>query len=387
MRHMDFHSLEFTIFIGIMLLVVSSLIYAFWRQKKQVKALLDSLKVEKIDSSTWSISCGEKKVVLYYFAGSRSSSSYVSLSLSGDFSGQCLIRKENKFDKFSKSLGINKEAQVLDPEIGDKYYFECEDTDFVKLAMEKSGVKDILKEVLGAFSRIEIQGNVCSFVKSPGNLTSLKPQQLLDLSAKLIEFIQYIPRAVPSSTSLTVKTEVFESGKKMWTGFAFGLLFAGVLYLGYGGMDLYQPLSRWHVFLGSLWISVLLFLFLVPRAIDRLSHHATSAQTLLQVLGLGVPGLVICVWAATTLLNGFMDTSKPVDHAVRVVGKHFTTSSKSGNKYYLIVNPWEAGQSSVVFRVPYSDYSRIAVATPCIVETKKGTFSYEWICAYTCKKK
>ena len=365
--------------VGIVVVVIVLLFYFYWRQGKQIKALVDVLKAEKIASNTWSFLSGEKKVTLYYFEGSRYSPSLVSLSLAGDFRGHCIIRKETKFDKFCKRLGVNKEAQVSDPEIAEQYYFESEDSDFVKSFMQKTEVKGILKEALQNFTRIEINNNVCSFIKSPASLLSYKSQQLADAAAKLVEFVQFIPHSTSPNASLTVQTGVFESRKKIWGGFATGLFFAGIFYLAWGIMRFCEPVFPWRVFLASLWASIPIFFLLAPKAIDQLSRHSTSAQALTRVFCLGTPGLIICTWAALVSLNGFMDKSSPVKHAVHVVDKHISRDSKYGDKYYLTVTPWESGQSPYNFRVSKSNYDLILLSTSCTIKTKKGFFGFEWI--------
>ena len=365
--------------VGIVVVVIVLLFYFYWRQSKQIKTLVDVLKAEKIASNTWSFLSGEKKVTLYYFEGSRYSPSLVSLSLTGDFRGHCIIREETKFDKFCKRLGVNKEAQVLDPEIAGQYYFECEDSDFVKSFMQKAEVKEILKEALKDFTRIEINNNVCSFLKSSASLLSYKPQQLADAAAKLVEFVQFIPHSTSPNASLTVQAGVFESRKKIWGGFATGLFFVGIFYLAWGIMRFCEPVFPWRVFLASLWVSIPIFFLLAPKVLDQLSRHSTSAQALTRVFCFGTPGLIICTWAVLVSLNGFMDTSSPVKHVAHVIDKHISRDSKYGDKYYLIVTPWEPGQPPYNFRVSKSNYDLIPLSTSCTIRTKKGFFGFEWI--------
>ena len=80
-----------------------------------------------------------------------------------------------------------------------------------------------------------------------------------------------------------------------------------------------------------------------------------------------------------TFLNGWLDKSVPTVHVAGVANK-YTTSSRNGKNYYLVVESWRERKHNESLNVSSGDY---ALAKPgkskMRVVTKPGHFGYEWI--------
>src|SRR6266478_1555167 len=85
----------------------------------------------------------------------------------GSFGADLVIRRETGLDTFFMKIGLNKEVPILDRELADKFYFECDVPEFLQQFFSNSEMKPLVLDILEAFDFIEITKNSCTFRKYP----------------------------------------------------------------------------------------------------------------------------------------------------------------------------------------------------------------------------
>ncbi|MBF0569915.1 MAG: hypothetical protein HQL18_03995 [Candidatus Omnitrophica bacterium] len=313
------------------------LLFFFRKQQASFKETLRALNAKSVEENTWSFPCNGKEVFLHYFSGSKYRASEVSLSVDGAFAVDLSARRENGFDRFCKTIGVNKELQVLDPEVDEKIYFEYGNETSVRWLMQSSGVRPALLEAFATFSRVQIAVNRCSFSKSPGNLYSFTPEQITAAAQNLTAFVSSLPESSDGAASATARPDSFES-QKSFLSMAGPVLLFGSIFFSAWVTGIYNPVDPLKVLLVSLWISLPLLIVLVPVVCRQLVGHATSARLLFPTLFLGGTGVVFCIWGATVFFNGAWDKSAVTAYQVAVLDKNVSHSSKHGDSYYVTVS-------------------------------------------------
>lgn len=369
----------FWIIVGVFGLIALIVIYIQRKIAKLNKTLLDALNARKVKSNTWSFVCGGKPVFIYTFGGGQNTAPRVSIYMTGNFNGRCLISKPGALDKFSEKISSQQGFSDLDPDLRERFFIACEDFSFVKALFRDATVKDLIDSVLRVFTHIEIVGNTCGFVKLSAMLTSLKPDQYMEAAQKLSALMAYLPKTVESRISMTPVTDKILSKARVWHFVSLGFAFAGLVtwQTTLGGLG-YQALSPWNVFIGSLWGGVPALILMFYLAWRHLGRFSFSVRALIPSMVIGGLGLLVCVWILTNFLNGYLDKSIETKHVVHIVNKHIFSSSRSADHYYVTVSSGE-GEHSFDVQVSRSDYNCLSTSNLGVIWTKRGFFGYEWI--------
>ena len=349
-----------------------------WLKNRKIRAIIKELGANGSDG-LWHFIVKGRHVRLFY-ADSRNPS--VSLSVIGNFKCQCVIRKELVIDKATKAIGLNKESSVTDPEIDSKVYFECEDDDFILRLTQNPNIKTPILGALQHFSYIKIEKGGC-IVQKTAHLSSFKAEQIRKAGESLVEFVKYIPDA-DSVETLTPKTQEFESKLKIWGGYTFGLAATAFLAIFLDRSHFYPPVYPMVVVKKSILISTIFLTVLLIFMLKNFGGRSTSAKRISLMMIFAGVSISVCVWAVIRILNGVLDKSIVVTHETSVLSKNIYTG-KYDTKYYLVLDPWEKGQSADDFQVSQSDYNAIPEAAACKVKTRSGYWGYEWISERRCE--
>ncbi len=88
--------------------------------------------------------------------------------------------------------------------------------------------------------------------------------------------------------------------------------------------------------------------------------------------------ILIYSYGATYGVNCIFDNSNPKKYEVTVIDKRTRTSSKSGDTYYLKVNPWGHHYDNEEISVSLSDYESTNIGNKVEIDLKEGLLGIPW---------
>ena len=293
-------------------------------------------------------------------------------------SGTFSIGRETGFDRLFKSLGITREIQTGYKDFDNKFFINTDAIGFTRtyfMSSEKCRAVDGIFE--HGFTKVEHDGKTMAAICSP--VAFKKP---LDETA--------IQKVVSSLTVLAQNIhehpgEDIDQVKKGWKAkriMAFTipvLLFIVGIPTFFIGLLAYTPLDKWELFLTSLKYSLPAFLFFLIVAVQLIKGRSTSHRELIIILILSLIAFPGAGMGLGTFLNGWLDKSDATLHTT-IVMKKYTTSSKNGKNYHVVLESWRKNKYSESLRISSREYARTKPnITRMRIATKPGHYGFEWI--------
>ena len=316
---------------------------------------------------------------LYNPGGKNVPSSYtikIECSSSGIFS----VGRETGFDRFFKSLGVTREIQTGDKDFDQKFFINTNALEFTRaffMNPEKClSVKNIFEH---GFTKVEHDGKTMAAICSP-----VQFKEPLDQTAiqKIVSFLVELSEHInehPDEGAFQVN-----KGWKIKRIAAFSipiLLFMVGIPTFFFGLFEYTPLDKWELFLRTLKFSGPSFLFFLIIALKLIKGRSSSHRELIIILILSLVAFPGAGMGLGTFLNGWLDQSGSTSHEVLVMEK-YTTSTKNGKNYHLVLKSWRKNRYSEKLQVSSSEYARVKPdRTKMKVVTKPGYYGFEWVVA------
>jgi hypothetical protein len=349
-----------------------------------------------------------RSVSIKYIPGSRNRRPEFRMFTAGSFGADLVIRRETGLDTFFMKIGLNKEVPILDRELADKFYFECDVPEFLQQFFSNSEMKPLVLDILEAFDFIEITKNGCTFRKYPcGALEniSLEPPSgsagspanpdltgiflkyagkgseniskdfVMASAGKLLKFVSCIPQ-----TFIEPHPEL--AAFKVWRAVLYAIgtvaMISGIVFLMWASasfrvVDEFKAWSLTAELFCAIFFGASYLAFLVIRG------FSTSARVFIYFLVSFGIGSLLCLRYGGAVYNGFFDTS-PIKQFEQTIVYKYTSTGKHSTYYHLDVSPWREGMKGWSFQVSRGTYNQVRInQTHCLIATKSGCLGFEWV--------
>ena len=347
------------------------LFYAFRRILLMKKKLQEDGSLTKGDE----ISIDGRVAYLSHYSLSRYSSPEFKIFMNGTFGAALVIRRERALDRFWKSIGLNKEVQIPDRELADKFYFECDDQRFLNQLLSDAAAKPLILNVFSRFNSIEITPTSCTFKQCPSDpLDDLGKDFIMDAAHKLSDFVDLIPVSAGAGSS---QLNFFKTCRGVLNFLGAGVLGLGFLFFFWAGSyTLVDEIRSWGLAMQWFWapyVSAVCFAFVIIKG------FSTSARVLIRFLICFGIGAFMVLRFGGVVYNCFFDHS-PADRHQQIVIDKYLSHNKKVVFHNVDVTPWRAGMKNWAFAVNPGEYSQIRPGiTRYIILTKPGRLHFEWV--------
>lgn len=288
------------------------------------------------------------------------------------------IGRETGFDRFFKSVDITKEIQTGDKDFDNKFFIKTDALDFTRAffmdSRKSSAVNDIFEH---GFTRVEHDGKAMAAVCSPVDFKEPLDATVLE---KIVSLLTLLAQDITEHPGENVHHVNRDWKAKRIVAFSVpGLLYIVGIPTFFIGLFHYTPLDKWILFLTTLKYSAPSFLLFLFFAVKLIKGRSTSHRELIIILALSLVAFPGAGMGLGTFVNGWLDQSDPTPH-IALVMKKYTTSTKNGKNYHVVLESWRKDTHSESLRVSSSEYTR---ATPkktrMKITTKRGHYGFEWI--------
>ena len=313
-----------------------------------------------------------------YTPGGRNVPSSYKIKIDCPSSGSFRISRETGFDRFFKALGIAKEIQTGNKEFDNKFFIKTDAVNFTRMffmSTDKSrAISDVFKY---GFTQVEHDGKTMAAVFSPVRFKNPLDDTLIqEIVTRLTVLAQNIHEQ--SGESIHHVNQGWKVKRVVAFAIPGFLYIVGIPAFLFGLLN-YAPLDKWTLFLSTLKYSVPSFLAFLILALKLIKGRSTSHRELIIILAISIVSFPFAGMGLGTFLNGWLDKSDPTTHAARIMDK-YTTSSKNGDNYYLVLESWREKKHSESVSVSSRDYARAKPnKSKMRVLTKPGYYDFEWI--------
>jgi len=320
------------------------------------------------------------KYSYYHFKGSQNAPPFFQISIKLNFPGSFKIKKETKFDKFFKKIGVSTEIKTYDKEFDEKFYISTDNEKFTKLFFSKAENRQLITEIYkNGFNKISFNGK-----KFKAKIVPLKRKHSIDQSIinRIVKNLHLLTQNLPDIPKPSL-TESKSWKSKRVIAFVLPLLICitGTVLLIIG-LNKFPPLDNIKIILHSLKYSIPAIFIFLYISIRLLRGRSTSHNELIAVFLITFFGFPFAGAGATIFLNGWLDKSKPVKHKVQIIDKKIN-KSKNSVSYYAITQSWRDSFDTEKIKLTKKEYQIVSPGkSKMIVKTKSGKLNFEWIMDY-----
>jgi len=300
------------------------------------------------------------------------------------------IKRETKWDRFAKRIGLSIEQQLDDPEFDESLYLVSDDP---ALAGELSQVAELRQVIKALFRDPNMRTLVCEGRHLVAELKTNAPFAPLEYSTG--ERGRLIVSALQElALALTWVAEVHGTQRRDSYALRAALLVSlasATLVLGFVEFFRLFQLERGDVMLDAIGLfglsalaaAVILFLLLGgAAALLRGSSHAHIVMW--EVLVSGGLGLLMSTYAVARDINCEWDGEAAKPLMVEVTRKYQGYRRKYGTYYQIYLSPLDSGaRLPERLEVSYSVYALAEAGGRLVVHVKAGYLGYRWIGAIT----
>ncbi|MCP5053550.1 MAG: hypothetical protein GY940_40665, partial [bacterium] len=217
-----------------------------------------------------------------HFRGSDKAPPYFRITIPCSVSGSFKVKKESKFDRFFKKLGVTIELQTHDPEFDDKFYITTNEILFTRNALERRENRQSIKDMF------KLGFNVLTFKGRSLTLTWQRFPRRKEMDTAVMEAaVVQLAVLVGNLPKIHVPEETEKSNWKLKRFAAFAvpgfLLLSGIVFLIIGSKS-YTPLDHGKLFVNSLLYSIPLFILFSWTALQLVKGRLTSHYELIAIV-------------------------------------------------------------------------------------------------------
>ncbi len=320
----------------------------------------------------------------------KKKSPYYQMELNIDFPGETdfLLRFEQGFDRFAKSIGLSKEIQSGNKGFDDLFYISADDDQAVETIFKDKSVIELLNSIFAQGAR-QLSYDAKGLSITWGNLTTNNPSQIFPTGESDPRCIELV------NTLYLIKNKVSEIVKNSSSGFILKskkisnnmLVFSFVMVFTFLAIALFSVASSSYPALhsnealsNSLKLSVPLFFGLTFIVYQLIKGHSKSHLYFIPFILFLLLDSIFSSVGAWQILNAKLDHSPVTSHVSIVRDKYSTKSKKGSRKYYIKYDSWDTPQELSKISVRSSEYDSIIPGkTKLYLDTKKGALGLEWI--------
>lgn len=286
------------------------------------------------------------------------------------------VRREGKFDRWGKSIGLNREIQTGDSAFDTPYYLSGEPEGPFSLLFSQSQCRQAIQNLFSLpFPLKEVifspEGLTLAFTPfREEHLESFDPRLCAPDALTLLQEASKLP-LIPYG--LVVPPKRSSLPLFLLSGF---LALGGTVAL-IVGLTLYPPLDK-SFLLGSLrYVFPLLFLYLF-FAFHFLKGHPQSHIRFFQLFLLSLPAFFLSGTGFFAYGNGALDKSEPETCQTLIVDKTIT-KNKNSYTYTLLLLSWRHPGGTERINVDQEIFTASRQGDGVEVTTRQGHFKAPWV--------
>lgn len=312
-----------------------------------------------------------------HFRGTDKAPPYFSITIPCESSGAFKIKRESKFDRFFKRMGVTVEIETHDPEFDNTFYIITDTIPFTRYFLERSENRKTIQALFElGFNHLKHDGKSIVLTWNNYPRRQLMPVETVELAvAQLAAPVDNLPKI----TTYDARESSAWKYKRLFAFVFSSLLGITGLVTLIMGTSSYDPLDFGKVWLFSFKYSLPLFVVFIWIALQLLKGRSSSHSELIIVFIISLFAFPLAGVGYSTYLNGFLDKSPPVEHEVLVTRK-YTSKSKNSTNYHMVTETWREGEKEEKFGASRRFYHSIQpYETKLIITTKPGKFGFEWV--------
>jgi hypothetical protein len=366
--------------------VIGIIVWSFWKNNLSLNVTLQSCGGRKTGLNDGVLDANGRQVAFHYQPGSRNNPSLLRLTLTGNFFAHAVFHSESSTDRLAKNIGLNQEIQLNDPVFDQAVYIECEDRAFIDRLFNESDTRELVRNLLRNFTRLEINGCRCLLVKTPcDDLATVSSDEITAAALGLDQLARQLPPAAGGESSATPLTDECRRLEQFSITVAVGIAVVGVPLMIWG-LAAFEPVLKGRLFGSSLYVSLPLAGLASYYFFNQLKGFSTSARFFMTAALVSAIGLVLCIWGGEMVLNGLLDISQSQAHECVVMDKR-VSHSKNSTTYYVVTSSWSALFPSYEFSVSRAKYDQLTSGDPCQISSRAGYLGFEWVVSHTCNRR
>jgi hypothetical protein len=295
------------------------------------------------------------------------------------------LRRETRFDRLGKWLGIDREWQTGDAGFDRKVFILCEDVAFNRALLRDAELREVCAHLLAVANGggiecregmlyLQINANGLDEDSPTGHVARFSGE--LEALKKLRACLERINASAWSSErdpSLT---------RKAWlVGVCVALGLTGIVVFIFGlGPDQFQVVREAIPRL-AVWITLLVVAGLLLAAFGWLKSTPHTFAVVLDILLAAAPGCWMTTTAALTFCNQKLDRHTAVRVPVQVLNT-YKTRTKGGHDYYLVVRSWPDPHGQKSMAITAHDFQWIKPGDCITARWHAGRLGDGWVSGY-----
>ncbi|MCP4150151.1 MAG: hypothetical protein GY757_20560 [bacterium] len=311
-----------------------------------------------------------------HFSGTDKAPPYFKITIPCSTKGNFKIKKETKFDRFFKKLGVCIEIETHDPSFDDAFYITTDTILFTTRYLEKSEKRRSIEALFNlGFNELKHDGNVIIVTWTNFPRGKLMEKELME---QAVTQLAVLGRSLPDIPSFEEPGSSSWKYKRILAFVLPGLLLLTGLTALILGAIYYKPLDKAPIFLDSLKYSLPLFILFTWFSLYLLKGRSSSHRELIAVFFISLFAFPLGGVGYEVYLNGALDKNPPAVHKTILLNKYFS-KNKNSYTYYAVVKSWRHEDvERLMVSKRFYDYmepgrSRVTVTT------KPGKFGFEWL--------
>lgn len=300
------------------------------------------------------------------------------------------FKREGRFDRFCKSLGLSVEHQIGAAEFDNLVYVVSNDGHLVQ---QMSAQKSITDDVVQLF-KLHRYGSTVSEVRCQnGRLwASFSVAKPFNEASNMNQLLKVPPHAAGLLQRVAVQLEANRPQTRGTQRDPFILRAAVLLAISTGlfvnglthAFRLFWSTDTFTVDTAQLWFysvygAAAIVGVLVLLAFAALGRSARTHLVLIELLLVGLMGATLTCFTELRDLNMEMDMSPVVKLRAEVLTKTVSRSRKGGTHYSIEVRDWVAHMDTRTIKVSSGFYSQIKVGGILDIHQRSGYLGMRWV--------
>ena len=372
--------ISFIFIIALLVFIIFIVKYETKKRKKILGNLKEAGLLKNLNSGGGIINGTSYK--FQYFAGSKNSSPYFSISIEGNNNipkKGFYIKKESKFDKFFKRIGLVAEIQTGDENFDSQFFIIAYDILFTQSFLSIKENRELIKSIFeSGYNLLFVNSNKIEAKAKPIKNINTEKTAVEDIASKLIKLKENIPE-----NRVIIIDETAKRRKLLRIiTFALTILFfiLGIIFFIIGLIK-YKPLDLGTLLFDSLIYFGIISVLFLWFSLDSLKGRSYSHYEWISVALISMIGIFFLVSGIRLYINGKNDKSE-IRKIDTIILKKYYSRSKNGTSYYLILQSWRKDKIYEKIKVSPAVYSKSKTEAPIVIYTKSGYLGYEWLIKY-----
>lgn len=337
-----------------------------------IQSLAESLGLTMSEANTMKGTINGINCTCVYRAAHRHGPETFTVSLPVRIQSEFTLRKEKGVDRFFRKIGLVRELTTGDPLFDREYYIDTYHEKFTSTYFSDASKRSKVEAIFALrpdVSSVAFKGGAVVITVSPCPPESLSAEQIYSLvvmGSEIGEAAEVIPESRENRSRMADKALI-----------GFSVIFALTGYIAItAGTIMYETDDMSLAGYGILAGLAGFVLFLVPAYL-AVRGRSSSLRVFTIIFFSWLIGFPCMGGGLPLLINGFWDSSAPVEYAVPITGSSKSTGGRSA--YYVHAQHWRDKNEITWLSVDSDTYENVRAGDTLYVYVKPGALGFERI--------